>query len=133
LLPQDGNTEFKPHRYGKGASSYQIDHLIPESALIENAPGEPQGRLLMNFGPIRRTANNKQSNLMCSQKLSEGGSYHVEMHNDENIHPYVEWLVMNQAERENFLDRQDLLQPNSNPPIADERIAWIAERLRERL
>src|SRR5581483_7695836 len=133
LLGNGADTEFKPHRYGKSASSYQIDHLIPESALIENALGEPQGHLLMNFGPIRRTANNKQSNLMCSQKLCDGGSYHVEMHNDENIHPYIEWLVMNQAKHESFLDRQDLLQPNSNPPIADERIEWLAHRLLERL
>jgi hypothetical protein len=134
LLPQDGTTEFKPHHYGnKGASNYQIDHLIPESALVENSPGWPEGHLLMNFGPIRRTANNKQSNLMCSEKLSEGRSYHVEMHNDENVHPYVEWLVTHQAQYQSQLDRQELLQPNSEPPLADERIEWLAKRIGERL
>lgn len=134
LLPTHGSgTAFSPHGYGKKAGHYQIDHMIPETALEINMPGEPEGQLLMNFAPIRRTANNSQSNLMCSQKLAAGGSYSVECANDPNVHPYLHWLVQNQANFGNQLDRQRLLQPNSAPPIGDERIAWLSSQLVLRL
>jgi len=134
LLPVHGAIPiFTPHNYGARASQYQIDHIIPDTALIENAPGESEGRLVMNFAPIRKTANNRQSNLQCSSKINLSGSYNAECTNDPTVHPYIEWLVNNQSNYGSFLDRQDLLQPNSTPAIADERIVWLADRLKDRI
>lgn len=134
-LPEHGNiSPFNPDTYGrKGADSYQIDHLLPDSAIEENQPGEPEAQLLMNFAPIRRTVNNKQTNLACSAKLAEGGSFANEVINNDKVHPYIRWLVEAQAQHGSFLDQQRLLQPNSDPPIADERITWIADYLLGRL
>jgi len=134
LLPSSGSVSpFNPHRYGTRTQHYQIDHLIPESALVENQPGEPEGRLLMNFAPIRRSANNRQTNLACSQKCAPGGSLSAEVANDSQVHPFVVWLVTDQAQYTNRLDQQRLLQPNSDPPIGDQRIQWLANCLIERL
>jgi len=134
LLPTSGNSApFNPHRYGTKTHNYQIDHLIPESALVEDQPGEPEGRLLMNFAPVRRSANNRQTNLACSQKLAAGGSYQTEAANDSHVHPFVVWLANAQAQYTNRLDQQRLLQPNSNPPIGDQRIQWLADCLIQRL
>ena len=124
---------FTPQLYGKKTSNYQIDHLIPESALQSNLPGEPEGHLLGNFAPIRRSANNRQTNVQCSVKLAAGGSFESEINNDPTHHPFIDWLVQHQRAQQSFLDRQDLLQPNSTPPIGEERIAWIADRLLKRI
>jgi len=134
LLPPGATaTSFNPHRYSTRTQHYQIDHLIPESALLENQPGEPEARLLMNFAPVRRSANNRQTNLACSQKLAAGGSYPAEVANDSQVHPFVVWLASTQAQYTNRLDQQRLLQPNSNPPIGDQRIQWLADCLIQRL
>jgi hypothetical protein len=134
ILPIHGAIpHFLPHNYGTKTNQYQIDHMIPESALTENAPGESEGRLITNFAPLRRTSNNKQTNLMCSLKICQGGSYDIECANDSNVHPYIHWLIMNQAIYYSKLDLQELLEPNSAPPIADERIAWLTERLINRI
>lgn len=136
LLPTHGAPAggFTPQLYGKKTSNYQIDHLIPESALQSNRPGEPEGHLLGNFAPIRRSTNNKQTNVRCSVKLAAGGSFESEINNDPvHHHPFIDWLVQHQRAQQSFLDRQDLLQPNSTPPIGEERISWIADRLLNRL
>jgi hypothetical protein len=135
ILPTKGAPAggFTPQLYGKKTSNYQIDHLIPESALQSNRPGEPEGHLLGNFAPIRRSANNRQTNVQCSVKLAAGGSFESEINNDPTHHPFIDWLVQHQRAQQSFLDRQDLLQPNSTPPIGEERIAWIADRLLGRL
>jgi hypothetical protein len=107
--------------------------MIPESALKKNCPGENEGRRIMNFAPVRRSANNQQSNLQCSSKLSTAGSYQSEIVNDQNHHPYIDWLIQTQNQYASFLDRQDLLMTNSNPPIGNERIEWLTDRLITRL
>ena len=134
LPPHGEPVSFAPDTYGrKGKDQCQVDHLIPDSETESNLPGGPETQLIMNFAPIRRTVNNKQSNLACSAKLGAGGSYANEVANNPDVHPYVAWLVANQARHANFLDQQARLQPNSEPPIADERIRWIADRLLNRL
>ena len=83
----------------------------------------------MNFAPIRKTTNVAQLNIQCSAKLSAGGIFSAE----QNAHPYVEWLVAAQGQYWNQLDRQELLQALATPPIGDQRIQWLADRLLERL
>lgn len=136
LLPELGaGTAFSPHRYGKSASDYQIDHLIPASVIKTNLhqPGGAEGQLLMNFAPISRTTNVRQLNICCAVKLSPGGVYANEVAARPDSHPYVEWLVANQGNYTNQLDNQMLLQTAARPPIAQERIDWIAGRLLTRL
>ena len=129
LLPGTRGGTFTPQQYGKGGNRYQIDHLIPDSALVANQPGDPEAQSLLNFAPITRPANNSQSNLACSQKLNAGGSYANECRTDPHVHPYVRWLVANQGSFGSQLDIQALLQPASTPPIAQQRIEWIADLL----
>jgi hypothetical protein len=135
LLPKTTapGAAFEPHIYGKKANAYQVDHMIPESVILPNQPGEPEARTLVNFAPITRPANNAQGNLSCAGKLASGGSYANECINDPNVHPYVEWLVNKQAHYGAFLDQQERLQPNSTPPIVNERIKWLVDELTTRL
>lgn len=136
LLPEHGAvTTFSPHRYGKSTNDYQIDHLIPASVIKTNLhqPGGAEGQLLMNFAPISRTTNVRQLNICCAVKLSPGGVYANEVATRSDSHPYVQWLVANQGNYASHLDNQELLQTAAQPPIAQERIDWIAERLLKRL
>jgi hypothetical protein len=135
LLPRSTSpgAMFEPHAYGKRATTYQVDHLIAESVILANQPGEQEARTLINFAPIRRPANNAQGNISCAAKLADGGSYANECINDDSVHPYVEWLVATQSNHGAFLDQQERLQPNSVPPIAQERIQWFVNELSERL
>jgi len=135
LLPTiaSGGTAYQPQRYGMRTHHYQVDHLIPESGLTLNAPGEPEGRLLTNMAPVRRCANNRQTNLQCSAKLAPGGSYSSEIANDPSVHPYVLWLVSSQAPLVSYLDDQRLLQPNLNPAVGEDRIAHLADMLIDKL
>jgi hypothetical protein len=134
VLPErDTEAAFHPHRYGRTSDDYQIDHMIPASILEAHLPGGPEGQLLMNFAPIRKTTNVKQLNIQCSQKLAHGGVYQIECVNNEDTHPYLRWLVETQGGHGSQLDLQELLQPAAKPPIAAERIEWLADRLVGRL
>jgi hypothetical protein len=134
LLPErDTGTAFHPHRYGRDSDDYQIDHMIPASVLDPHLPGGPEGQLLMNFAPIRKTTNVKQLNIQSSQKLAHGGVYQIECVNNEDTHPYLRWLVDTQGKHGSQLDLQELLQPAAKPAIAAERIEWLADRLLGRL
>lgn len=134
LLPEH-NTDgsFQPHRYGRSAEDYQIDHMIPASVLEPHQAGGPEGQLLMNFSPIRKTTNVKQLNISCSHKLAVGGVYQMECINNENTHPYLRWLVENQGRIGSQLDLQELLQTAATPTLAADRIDWLAERVMTRL
>jgi len=134
LLPENGTgSAFHPHRYGGKAEDYQIDHMIPASVLEPHQPGGPEGQLLMNFAPIRKTTNVKQLNIQCSHKLAEGGVYQMECMNNEDTHPYLRWLVESQGTEGSRLDVQELLQTAATPYLAAPRIEWIADRLITRL
>jgi len=133
LLPLPNQTNFNPHLYGRGATEYQIDHLIPKSALDEYQPGEAEMNLLLNFAPIRACTNNAQSHIICSVKLSAAGSYPGEIANDPECHPYTAWLVQNQAHFGNQLDRQELLLPNTIGSWAPRRLQYLVDHLSQRL
>lgn len=126
---------FLPQSYARSGKVYQVDHMIPESVidLDPHDPGAAEARTLQNFAPITRQANNSQSNLTCAGKFAPGGSYANEVANDPTVHPYLDWLVANQANHGAFLDQMERLQPLSTPPIAAERITWLADRLSTRL
>lgn len=134
LLPDEsGETAFHPHRYGRNADEYQVDHMIPASVLRKHQPGGPEGNLLMNFAPIRKTTNIRQLNIQCSQKLANRGVYEIETEENPDTHPYLRWLVQTQRNYSNRLDDQALLQTASEPPLAAARITWLAEQLIGRL
>jgi len=134
LLPDHGEDRpFRPHRYGRAADDYQIDHLIPASVLKKLQPGGAEGDLLMNFAPIRRSTNVRQLNIQCSHKLGAGGVYEMECANNADSHPYVRWLIDNQREYGSQLDLQSLLQTAARPDLAMQRINWITDRLLNRL
>ncbi len=137
LLPQATTPGggFDPHIYGRKGNVYQVDHMIPESFIDTNPnePGELEARTLRNFVPVRRSANVAQSNLTCAGKLAAGGTYSNEVMNDSRVHPYVQWLVNNQAKYGAFLDQMERLQPLATPPIAEERIDWLVGCLLPRL
>jgi hypothetical protein len=126
---------FQPLVFGKKGNTYQTDHMIPESEIDNNVnqPGEAEGRTLRNFVAIRRTANNGQSNLSCSAKMSATGSYANECANDVNVHPYTKWLVTNQSKYGSHLDEMDRLQANSTPRMVEERIKWFVDALLSKL
>jgi len=124
---------FQIQQYGKKSAHYQIDHLIPKSARLKNLPGDVEIDLISNFAPIRRTANNGQSNLACSSKLAPGGNFAAEVANDAQVHPYVEWLVNNQGVYGSQLDRQELLLSNASPRWAQDRIDCLVNTLETRL
>ena len=134
LLPEQGTgSAFHPHRYGRNAEDYQIDHMIPASVLDPHQPGGPEGQLMMNFAPILKTTNVKQLNIQCSHKLAEGGVYQMECMNNEDTHPYLRWLVESQGSEGSRLDVQEFLQTAATPNLAAQRIEWIADRLISRL
>lgn len=137
LLPQATNPGgiFEPQTYGRKGNVYQIDHMIPESFIdaFTNDPGALEARTLRNLAPVRRSANVAQSNLTCAGKLAPGGTYANEVVNDPKVHPYVIWLVDNQARYGAYLDQMERLQTLATPPIADDRINWLAESLLSRL
>ncbi len=137
LLPPSNTPggSFSPQIYGRKGNVYQIDHMIPESVIDANVnqPGEPEARTLRNFAPVRRQANNAQSNLTCAGKFATGGSYANECVNDADVHPYVQFLVNTQAHHGSLLDQMERLQPNATPPFVEERIAWLTDCLTQRL
>lgn len=125
--------EFIPHQYGSTAQHYQVDHLIPNSVLKKHEPGGVEGQLLMNFAPVSKPTNVKQLNIPCSHKLAEGGVFANEVTNNPDAHPYLEWLVNQQGPYGSRLDLQVNLQTADPQGIGQERIEWIAERLKTRL
>jgi len=134
LLPGKGTgSAFNPHRYGRRAEDYQIDHMIPDSVLEQHQAGGPEGHRLMNFAPIRKTTNVKQLNIQCSQKLAEGGIYQMECLSNSDTHPYLKWLVESQRLEGSRLDNQELLQTAATHNVAAARIEWIANYLADRL
>lgn len=136
LLPpfsQPGPATFRPQQYGRGGNEYQVDHIIPKSVLIDRDSGGTEGNLLGNFAPIRGSANNSQTHLSASAKLANGGNYANEAATDATVHPYVNWLVTKQGSYGSTLDLQEFLVPNSTPPWAAERFAYLVDQLLPRL
>ncbi len=136
LLPDsEGDTGFEPLIFGTKAKHYQIDHVYPDSAVVEYAPGHVEAKTILNFAPIRRTANNKNSNLKAAEKLKPEGSYSRECNEDAQHHPYLDWLVENQGALGSHLDDQEKLQDAeiSGVNVGGQRLAWLVDTLLPRL
>ena len=133
LLPDRGNPggNFEPLPYGRRTNQWHIDHLIPTSLIQPNIPGEIEGDTICNFAPLPSPTNTQQKNAPCSLKLGPQGTIAFAVTNMPTPHPYLAWLVNNQrqARAQAELDNQRLLQPNSQPPIGDERIEFITNLL----
>lgn len=130
LPPIENANSFSPQRYGSGHDCYQIDHLIPKIEIDGKCRGSIEADTIVNFAPIRGSSNNAQKFLRCSEKLVPGSTYsrEVELTKDQ-AHPILSWLVDNQGPYGIKLDRKELLESNANPPIGDQRIEWLVERL----
>jgi hypothetical protein len=138
LLPERthdwGSQPFKPLDFGRRATQFHVDHLIPESMKNPNQPGEREINNLRNFAPLRSNQNRVAKATNCSSKLDIDGIYGIELENNPNYHPYCTWLVNEHAtEIRAQLDDQRYLEPNQNPPIGDQRIDFITECLIKRI
>lgn len=134
LLPERTNNEwgqlFSPLEFGRKATQFHVDHLIPESMKNPNQPGEREINGLRNFAPLRSNQNRIAKATNCSSKLSKDGIYGIELQNHDNYHSYCTWLVNEHAPKFRAqLDDQTYLEPNQDPPIGDQRIDFITEHL----
>jgi hypothetical protein len=136
LLPDNAvDTSFEPLIFGTKAKHYQVDHIYPDSAVTEYDPGHVEAKTILNFAPIRRTANNKNSNLKAADKMKPGGSYERECNEDEYHHPYLDWLIETQGSLGSHLDDQEKLQDMmvDDVNIGGARLEWLVEALLPRL
>jgi len=140
LLPKrtEARTTFEPKKYGTAEGEWNIDHLIPQKKLKEDAPGGIEGQLLPNFSPLPFDLNISVKNTPCSKKLGNG----VYSEASASSHPYVRWLAnvhypkYNGRSNSKKLDTQAELVHNPNPnskAVGDERIKKITELLVSRI
>ncbi|MBE3144916.1 MAG: DUF262 domain-containing protein [Planctomycetes bacterium] len=130
---QSGPENFRPDIYGNKSKEYHVDHLIPVSTIELSADGSYEAQSLPNLAPLPSNYNKEAKATPCSIKLSKEGIYRTYSKNHPHPHPYSVWLIENQSSHGSFLDRQELLEPNSDPAIGSERIEWLSRELRERL
>jgi hypothetical protein len=135
LSPNFGNP-FTPLIFDRKATSFQVDHLIPESLLSSNLPGGVEGQTLRNFAPLPTNLNRVASATSCSSKLNGTGIYSNYLTGTTHqLHPYCQWLVathplgLNSAD----LDNQAFLENNQNPDIGAQRISYIHSMLLARI
>ena len=133
LPARDAHSGFEPLAFGRRPTQWHVDHLIPLKNLKKDQAGYEDGNRLRNLAPLLSPYNKTASNTPCSQKLLPGGPYDTSSKQPDTTHPYIEWLVQNQANHKDQLDVQKLLEPNANPPIGDERIASIAQLIADKL
>ena len=62
----------------------------------------------------------------------DGGSYSCEFDNQQ-VHPYLSWLVEKQKGYKSQLDLIELLEPNREPDIAAQRINKLTELIIDKL
>lgn len=137
LLPDRSNpgATFTPLTFGRRANTFHVDHLIASSLVQQNAPGEIESDTLCNFAPLPSPTNTQQKNAPCSLKLGPHGTISASVAAMGSPHPYLVWLTTNHyASRSHAeLNNQSFLEPNSQPPIGDERISYIASVLLNKL
>ncbi len=128
-LPElNDDSGFTPDNYNRNKDGYIIKQLIPvKPSAIKNQPGELQINKMPNLIPL--PPNLLIENVDCSDKLTELSKSMP----DEKAHPYLKWLVDNQAKYQAQLDEPKLLEPNSSPNIGVERIKWLATHIVKRL
>ncbi len=125
---------FQPLPFGRAASGFHIDHLIPESMLQENNPGYEEGHTLRNLAPLPSNQNRIAKATSCSSKLGAGGIYQNYIANPQAlVHPYCAWLVQQQGGLGAALDAQMYLEANQNPAIGADRVTHIQSSLVTRL
>jgi len=132
-----GANSFNPLDYGTRSQQYNIDHLIPESMKIPNAPGAQEINTIRNFAPLRSNQNRIARATNCSSKLGANGLYEMEIHNHVmgiEPHYYWAWLVhVHAPPLGHNLDVQISLESNQTPDVGDQRISYIADNLMERI
>ena len=81
---------FTPLIYSTRTGYYNIDHLIPESSVRTNQPGEKiiSPGYLPNFAPLETDRNRNNVANPCSIKFRNGVYDSI-----RDIHPYCKWLV----------------------------------------
>ena len=128
-LPElNDDSGFTPDDYNRNKDGYIIKQLIPvKPSAIKNQPGELQIKKLPNLIPL--PPNLLIENVDCSDKLTELSKSMPE----EKAHPYLKWLVDNQAKYQAQLDEPKFLEPNISPNIGVERIKWLASHIVKRL
>lgn len=130
LPPSEKPEEFTPQRYGREADRYQMDHLIPKITIVRNARGSTEAESIVNYAPILGTTNNTQNHLRCSEKLAHAGTYRREVEfSGDRAHPYLTWLLECQGNLGIQLDPTGFLESNATPPVGDQRLEWLVDRL----
>lgn len=138
LLPDKSNMggAYAPLAFGRSAANFHIDHLIPDSLLVENKLGFAEGNTLRNFAPLPMNQNRVAKATSCSSKLGANGIYSTYIGGGTHpVHPYCNWLVQHHAP--NFqspsLDRQENLEKNVTGDVSTSRIQKIRDELNTRI
>lgn len=131
LLPpqQPSGGPFAPLKFGRRSQYHHVDHLLPESMVHTNQPGEAEAQALRNLAPLPTNQNRVAKATSCSSKLAANGIYDNYLQTTPNPHPYSAWVVAAQGGYGSSLDKQELLEPNQSPDIGTERIEHIADVL----
>jgi hypothetical protein len=135
LLPPliSPNAQYSPLVFSRRRNSFHVDHLIPESTLAPHTPGSAEGTTLRNLSPLPSNLNIAAKATSCSIKLGPNGIYDNYCRAAGTPHPYCNWLVNAAGVQGADLDKQGLLQPNSQPDVGTQRISKIRDELRSRL
>ena len=128
---------FQPLKFGRKASWFQVDHLIPDILVSPTGRGSQEAQTLRNFAPLPTNQNRVAKATNCSTKLSDNGIYSTYISAGgvtHSVHPYVVWLVTHASlVVPAQLDDQALLEKNSIPDLGSQRISKIASELLTRL
>lgn len=123
---------FNPIKFGRGSSSWAVDHLLPEASLKDTVAGYPEGRRLRNLAPLPGAQNSSAKHAVPTIKLQ--ANVNTYYGNTNSAHPYCAWLTQDATTRAAAdLDSQAALQPNSASKIGDARIDHIAIELLNRV
>jgi len=124
---------FKPDVYGTKAKQLNVDHLIPKSLKVKDAPGSLEIETLVNFAPMLSSQNTDAKATYCSRKLEAGGIYDRYLTNEDEPHPYCRWLRDAQGAMGSALDLPSNLEVNKQAAVGDMRIQWLAQTLQKRV
>lgn len=124
---------FQPLDFGRRATQFALDHLIPSSQVATNAPGESMIDTILNLAPLLSQHNRVANATMCSMKLGPTGLYVRQQGQLALHHPYLDWLVDSHypahSSNPGELDDPGKLLANALGSIADERVTELARIL----
>ena len=126
---------FPRIQFGRKATMFHVDHLIPESLLVQTAPGGIEGKTLRNFAPLPTNQNRVAKATSCSSKLAVNGIYATYCAGTTHfVHPYCQWLLTsNSPPFTAVLDSQANLERNSDPDAGTMRVKKIVGELTTRI